>query len=167
MSASSSGGADFRASELGAKLFGGLFTGPLLELFAESRQAAETAQRTWRLCLRFQADKLARVPWEVLYQERAGGSFLAQASPIVRVPATGRAPRAPRPAKPRRILWVGASPNDLPTLDIDHERKCLEEALQTVGDAERPQVTTLKQARLDDVLRELRTNSYQVLHFAG
>src|SRR5262245_445496 len=87
----------FRAAEVGGRLYEALFTGSVRELLGESRKEAELERATWRLCLRFQADELSRVPWELLYQDRSGGSFLAHEHPVLRLPATGRRPRSVPP----------------------------------------------------------------------
>ncbi len=155
-----------QARILGTALFEQLFVGELLASFREARKALPIGQYL-RVRLRLPAS-LATLPWELLFDPR-DEQFLALAPDLVLV----RYPELPAPVTalhldgPLRVVFVAASPRDLPPLDIDQELHRVTAALK--GPMARNQIM-LDVVRGPDTLGQLRTRLREpahVVHFLG
>lgn len=159
---------------IGATLFRALFPEVMREIYGQSRQAADQAGKPWRLVLEIAVDRLARTPWELLYDPDRRQS-LACADSVVRRPAVnGRRVSRARASK-LRVSWVAASPRGHVPLQIEQERAMLDEALSAVPAASRPEVDALVPAvpaALFERLRrrgadaDLSSREAHVLHLA-
>ena len=151
-------------TELGRALFATLFTGEVGELYRTAWSAALAAGQGLRIRLHLRPRNselawLTKVPWEILYDERAGGfACLNPLTPLV------RHLDLPRPAEgtafqlPLRVLVVAANPAGLSALDLKGEQEAMEASAQ---------VQVLEGAGPEDLRRELRRGKYQVVHFMG
>ncbi len=155
-----------QARVLGTALFEQLLAGELLASFRESRKALPVGQYL-RVRLRLPAS-LVSLPWELLFDPR-DEQFLALAPDLVLV----RYPELPAPVTPLhldgplRVVFVAASPRDLPPLDIDQELNRILAALK--GPTARNQIV-LDVVRGPDTLGQLRTRLREpahVVHFLG
>lgn len=155
----------------GGDLYRHLFVDRVGDRFAYSRGRADADAETGlrlRLVLSPADDggaALAALPWELLYDAEQR-LFLGRSrlSPVVRcldVPG----PQAPPPVEPPlRVLGVLALPRRGPRLDLEAERRRVEEAW---GRQPLVELTWLAAADLEALRRTLRSAPFQVLHFMG
>ena len=121
-----------------------------------------------RLRLVIDGPELAALPWELLYDETLG-RFLALDG---RTPVTRfvRLPIAPLPwpqERTLRLLFTGASPSDLVTLDVAGEWRQIEQAIAPIVADGRLQTASVAQdATLAALLAALR-RGVDLWHFAG
>lgn len=154
----------------GRLLFAALFPGPVGELYASEWSAAMEAGQGLRirLHLRPRNPKLAwltRFPWELIFDERAGGfPCLNPLNPLVRHLDLPRpVERVPfRP--PIRVLVAAANPSGLPPLALQDEQKRIEAA--RTG-RKRVEVKVLENASPEELRQELTQGKYQIVHFMG
>jgi tetratricopeptide (TPR) repeat protein len=116
------------ARDFGNRLFRSLFTGSVLAGFRESYQRAESEGTRLRIVLTLPSS-LARLPWELMYDEDGGDGFIARSlsAPLVRhmkgLPIPNRLPKS----GPLRVLVVTASPAGLPHISSQAESQALSE----------------------------------------
>jgi hypothetical protein len=164
-----SAGPDARraATTFGGWLFDCVFSG---EVGALWQRAVDDVRRHRsgagvRLRLRFDgAPELEALPWELMY-DRSLDTFLSQSgrTPLVRyveVPAT---PRPLTVTGALRVLLVLASPSGLPDLDVDRERRAVEDAAEAATGGQLL-VDVLPQATLDALDEWLSRQVVHVLH---
>jgi CHAT domain len=153
-------------AEVGRGLFDALLPGEVRELYSAAWSGARAAGRGLRvrLHLRPRTPELAwltKIPWEVVYDERAGCfPCLNPLSPLVRhLDLPRAADRAPLQL-PLRVLVAAASPAGMAELDLRREL----ESLQAL-----PQIRAkvLQGAGPEDLRLELLRGGYQVVHFMG
>ncbi|MFQ6016400.1 MAG: tetratricopeptide repeat protein, partial [Anaerolineae bacterium] len=152
--------------EVGGKLYRALFTGSVQALYAQSLGMVGE-ERGLRLRLRLAPPELSVLPWEFLYdQERQEFIALSPQKPLTRYIACPERilPLQTRP--PLRILVVTACPPDLPALDIDKEKRLLQEALGSLIERKAVQIEFLEKATMSQVVDKVR-EGYHVLHFIG
>jgi hypothetical protein len=153
-------------TEPGRALFATLFAGEVGELYRTAWSAALAAGQGLRIRLHLRPRNpelawLTKVPWETLYDERAGEFVCLNA----RVPLV-RHLDLPRPVEragfqlPLRVLVVAANPAGLSALDLKGEQEAMEASGQV-------QVQVLEGAGPEDLRGELRRGKYQVVHFMG
>lgn len=155
---------DFK--ELGRNLFSVLFPAQVGELYASEWSAAVKAGQGVRIRLHLRPANpelawLTRIPWELIYDDRAGGfSCLNPLNPLIRhLDLTRPVERVPfRP--PIRVLVAAANPSGFSELDLDGETERIEESRLV-------RVEVLKAAGPEDLRRELRRGRYQIIHFMG
>jgi hypothetical protein len=152
--------------EAGRTLFAALFTGEVGELYGIAWSAAQAAGHGLRirLHLRPRSSELAwltRIPWEILFDERAGVfPGLNSLNPLI------RHLDLPRPVErvsfqlPLRVLVVAANPAGLSALDLKGEQEAIEASRQV-------RVKVLEGPGPEDLWRELQGGQYQVIHFMG
>jgi formylglycine-generating enzyme required for sulfatase activity len=156
--------------DAGAALFRALFSGQPGTLLAHS--LGSTGERGLRLRLRFQLDPddprltlLHSLPWELLYKADSRDFLgLSRRTPIIRSLEIPRpAPALPLPS-PLRILAIPALPEDTARLDLDLERRNLQEAWKEHPDVE---IVPLEKPGLAGLRQTLLASPFHVLHFMG
>jgi hypothetical protein len=155
------------AKRFGGRLFEALFAGPVRTLYTDAMAAARYEDRGLRLTLCLSgAPELMDVPWEYLFDDP---NFLSvsSATPIVRYLDLPRPHRPLRAELPLRILAVISSPMDYHSLDVDLERKRLEEALVELIRARVIEIDWLEHVTLPALLATLQRGSYQIIHYIG
>lgn len=156
---------------IGRTLFAALFPGPVGELYTSESNAAMVAGHGLRIRLHLRSSGnpelawLTRVPWELIFDNRAGGfPCLNPLNPLV------RHLDLPRPVEripfrpPIRVLVAAANPADLPQLGLQDEWKQIEAA--RTG-RKRIEVKVLEGASPEELRRELIRGKYQIVHFMG
>lgn len=152
--------------EVGRTLFRGLFIGEVGDLYSAAWSAAQEAGHGLRirLHLRPRSPELAwltKIPWEILFDERAGGfPCLNPLNPLVRHLDLPRPAERARFQLPLRVLVVAANPEELAALDLKGEQEAMEASRQV-------QVKVLEGLGPEDLRRELLRGKYQVVHFMG
>ena len=123
------------AKRFGRELFECLLQGEARDVYLSARHVAEASGRGLRVTLSLtETPDLMQIPWEFLYERP---SFLSQSiyTPLVRSLDLPSARPARPLTLPLRILGMVSSPQDFEALDVDEERRKLEDAL---SDLERP-----------------------------
>lgn len=152
--------------EAGQELFEGLFTGAVRETYRASVAVAHERGAKLRVVLHLEAAELSGLPWEAMWDPEAR-AYLCRKEPLVRhVPA----PYTPDPlpvTPPMRILGLVASPRGLPPLDVQRERRHLDDAVAPAVADGRIHVEWLESATWDSLQDRLLTRAWHVLHFVG
>lgn len=145
-----------------------LLSGEIRDIYIRSRERARLAGQGLRIRLRAQDPRLSGLPWEYLH-EGATLDFLclSRETPVVRYLESATAPEALTVAPPLSILGVIAAPSDLPSLDVDAERKRIEEATAPLRGAGLLKLTWLAGSTARDLMKSMRQGPFHVLHFVG
>jgi hypothetical protein len=159
---------DATVERFGGALFDALFAGDVRSCLDVSRRDAAAAGKGLRVKLRIQAPDVATLPWEFMYDARAGEYLsLSKYSPIVRyleLPA----PVVPlKVDPPLRMLAMIASPEDLPALNIERERLRVETALSELVDGGVIEVEWILDGNWRTLQRRLDESTWHLFHFAG
>ena len=158
--------ADLDLAEAGRALFSSLFAGAVGELYSAVWSAAQAAGEGVRLRLHLRPQEpalagLTGIPWEILFDERAGCfPCLNPLNPLVRHLDLPRpVERAPF-RRPLRVLVVAASPAGLAALDLEGEQEGMEASRQV-------RVKVLAGVGPEELRAELLRGGYQAVHFMG
>jgi hypothetical protein len=158
----------FRAKQFGGELFAALFQGEVRDLYVSCAARAQQAGRGLRVTLVLTASpELMDVPWEYLYDEP---DFLAVSSwtPVVRSLDVPRPVTPLTVTAPLRVLGMISDPIDLLRLDVDGERRRLEDAFRPLKLAGRAEIQWTKGGTLEALLRTLRqSDGFHIFHFIG
>jgi hypothetical protein len=150
-----------RMQEIGGLLFNALFTRKISRAFGRSYDAIPDGE-SLRLTLALQPPELSALPWELLYDPDEGVFLAARLSyPVVRHVESGTPVASPVTTKKLKILYLQASPVDLPPLELVKSENALREAL---GD--KAEITAIRAARPDQLQRMLRQD-FHILHYDG
>ena len=150
-----------RMQEIGSLLFNALFTRRISNAFGHSYQAISKGE-SLRLLLALQPPELAALPWELLFNPDEGVFLAARLSyPVARSVDSGIPIADPVTATKLKILYIQASPVDLPPLELVKSENALRAAL---GD--KAEVTAVRAARPDQLQRLLRQD-FHILHYDG
>lgn len=156
------------AKRFGHELFESLLQGEVRDVYLSARRLAEVRERGLRVTLSLTgAPDLMQIPWEFLYERP---SFLAQSiyTPLVRSLDLSSA-RPPRPLTlPLRILGMVSRPQGFETLDVDTERRKLEDALSALQAQGMVELRWLEGATLSELNRVIGApDDVHVLHYIG
>ncbi len=148
---------------LGKSLFSFLFSSTLNRHFLAS---LEVAQEGIRIRLQIMPEELARLPWELLYDEEVGALALNPHTPIIRH-WSGTPTIRPRPlSKALRGILAFASPQNLPKLAIEAERDLLLRVFDVMNKDSKPELKMVFHAKKSDLKMALQDDIH-FLHFAG
>ena len=152
----------------GQVLFDALFADEVRNVFDVSRARAAQDGDGLRIRLSFDTGTLAGLPWEYMFDERAGDFVgLSEGTPIVRYLRIGQPPRPLTVEPPLRMLGLIASPADRATLDTAAERERLENALQALRTSNRVELHWAEGESWRALQHELRKGPWHVFHFVG
>jgi hypothetical protein len=152
----------------GGRLFDALFSGEVRRVYDMSRQAVADRGRGLRIKLRITEPALTAIPWEFLYDPRAG-EFLALSryTPVVRYTELPLPDPDLQVTPPLHVLGMAASPADAPPLDLGREINRLEEAVAGLKAKGRLELTWLEKATWRDLHAALQQAPWHVFHFIG
>lgn len=156
--------------EIGAELYRTVFQGAVRTLLDKSRgQLEREAGLGLRLKLKIDPSDpdtgvLADLPWELLCDETGDCFALSRQTSVVRYLDVPRFSQPIPFTPPLKILAAGASPRDLPALDLDEEMGRLEELNRSGSGV---QVRVLPHASAGSIRQALAEDSWNVLHFMG
>jgi len=150
-----------RMQEIGALLFNAIFTRRIARAFGRSYDAIPDGG-SLRLKLALQPSELVALPWELLFDPDEGVFLAARLSyPVVRHVESGIPVAGPIAAQTLKVLYVQASPVDLPPLELEKSEKALADAL-----GKKAHITSIRAARPDQLQRMLRQD-FHILHYDG
>ena len=154
--------------DFGRELFEAAFNGPIGRLYAASREHSHIKGKGLRVRLRIQAPELAKLPWEYLYDaERGEYVCLSANTSLVRYLELPQPVQGLKVAPPLRILGLIANPSDLGQLDVEQEKACVEQAVETLRHRGLVELTWLKGQSLRDLQVAMWSGPWHVLHFVG
>ena len=152
--------------EFGRQLFDFAFPPELRAHLLTSYQQAAQQGTPLQVRLRVGPSELAALPWEFLY-DPSEDNYLCLSTPLVRYVDVLR-PRQPLTVTPPlRILAMIARPADMDSLDVDHERRRLTEALAALQAGGRVQLTWVEGQTWWDLQDALDRGDWHVFHFIG
>ncbi|HET8988138.1 MAG TPA: CHAT domain-containing protein, partial [Humibacillus sp.] len=154
--------------DYGRRLGDALLTGPVLDAFTQSLDAAAALDKDLRVRLRLDAvPELDPVPWEYVYDSRLERFLtLSQQTPVVRLLDSLKRPPAVSVESPLRVLVMISSPSDMPELAVDREKQLLLATTADMVGSGQLAVTVLDTATLTELQRAL-LGDYHVFHFIG
>jgi hypothetical protein len=151
----------------GNELFDSIFRSRVRDVYRDSYAQARAEGKGLRITLALaDASDLMNLPWEYLYDDP---SFLSISTwtPVVRYLNLPRARRPLPVTTPLRILGMVSAPSDAVVLDVEREKRLLEEALTDLVGSGGVEISWLEKATLRGLQRELRRGPYHVFHFIG
>ena len=155
------------AQKLGSELFDALFRGNLRDLYHAASAQADAAGKGMRITLLLgETPDLMHVPWEYMCDD---GRFLSvsERTPIVRYLDLKKAHK-PLPIEgPLRIIGMVSSPTDVAELDVEAEKRRLDEALERPISRGEVELVWLDDATLSALHEALEQGPFHILHFIG
>ena len=159
----------------GNVLFEAAFPEEIRACYNSSLEKARASGKGLRLRLHIEAPDLATLPWEYLYdEERRKFVCLARDTPVVRYlriqdeDDARRQPIAVDP--PLRILGMVAAPTvetGLARLDVEREKRRIEEALAKLGQRERVELVWLEGQTSWALQEAMQRGPWHAFHFIG
>ena len=154
--------------EFGQALFEALFVGKVRSLYYMNLREARRQDKGLRLKLLIQPPELAVLPWEFLYDPDSDEYLcLHSKTPLVRYLDSRQPVERLMVSPPLRILGMIASPSDLELLDVEHEKRLLEEATRYLQADGLVELTWLEGQTWRDLARAMRHGPWHVFHFIG
>lgn len=154
------------AKTLGSELFEALFSDAVRDLYRRQMAEADRMGKGLRIMIYLdQTPELMDVPWEYL---RADGRFLSLSdrTPISRY--LDAEPRKPLPLElPLRIIGMVSSPSEVVELDVEAEKRRLENALQPLVLRGEVEIAWVERATPRELLEALEREEFHVFHYVG
>lgn len=152
----------------GGQLFKALLADDVRTCFELSRREAQFQGKGLRLKLRVTDPRLAVLPWEFLFDDDQS-EFVALSSntPMVRSIELPRVVQPLRIVPPIKVLGMVASPEDLPPLNVEREKRRVEHAIAPLVARGAVEVTWLETGTWRELLRAMRKGPWHVFHFVG
>jgi hypothetical protein len=152
--------------EFGRQLFEFAFPAEVREHLSAARRQAAQEDTRMQLRLRIGPAELASLPWEFLY-DTSRDDYLCLSTPLVRY-LDVREPRRPlMVTPPLRILGMVARPGELEALNVDHEKRRLEQALAVLERAGGVQLTWVEGQTWWDLQNALDQGRWQTMTAAS
>lgn len=158
-------------NELGKELYDALFSGAIGKMYQRSYAAlSDNPEVGLRIKLHLNLDDpgvsaLAQIPWEFAYESDTMEYLtLSRQTPIVRFIEVQRKPTQHALPVMLRILVVMSSPNGVASLDLEKERKLIEQSWAGESNVE---VDFLEHPTPDTLLSAVVAKQYHVLHYMG
>ncbi len=159
---------DATVEGFGGALFDSLFSGDVRSCLDVTRHEASASGKGVRIKLRIQAPEVATLPWEFMYDGRSGEYLsLSKYSPVVRYLELASPVVPLRVDPPLRMLAMVASPDDLPTLNVERERLRVETALSGLVAAGAIEVEWILDGSWRTLQRRLDDDTWHLFHFSG
>jgi hypothetical protein len=155
--------------DFGTELFGFLFPSEILGQYRNVAVVAASLQNKGvRLKLRFaeSASSLSPIPWEFLY-DKARRDFISldHESALVRYLDLPRPVEALVVSQPLKILGMVSNP--LNDLDVEREKRLVEDSLASLISNGRIELGWLKGDTFRDIQSEMRRGDWHVFHYIG
>ncbi|MBI3797520.1 MAG: SEL1-like repeat protein [Deltaproteobacteria bacterium] len=159
---------ELAVQSFGQAVFDALFVGDLRSRYDASLADVARQGKGLRITLQIEAPELTVLPWEFLYDSRQGEYVgVSRYTSIVRSfeQAQGIEPFPLKP--PLRILGMVASPKDQEPLDVQGEKRRVEEAVARLRQHGLVELSWLPGQTWRDLQRAMRTGPWHVFHFIG
>src|SRR5918998_3070687 len=154
--------------DFGQNLFQALLHGEIRAHYDLSLREAKRQNKGLRLKLRIQPPELAVLPWEFLYDPgRSSYLCLSSKTPLVRYLELREPIEQLAVSPPLKILGMVASPSDLAPLDVEHEKRRVEEAIKDLQTQGRVELTWLEGQTARDLQRAMICGPWHIFHFIG
>jgi hypothetical protein len=156
--------------DLGRALFDAIFVNEIRSCYDVSRREAGRQGKGLRLKLRIdeKIPELAVLPWEFLFDFREREYVcLSRNTPLVRYLETSHPPKPLLIEPPLQILGLIANPSDLDPLDIERERRRLEQAVAPLRTRGLVELTWIEGETWRALQRQMRNGSWHIFHFIG
>ena len=154
--------------DFGRDLCAALFCGEIRSRYDVSLIKAAHQGKGLRVKLRIQAPELAALPWEFIFDKNDSEYLcLSRETPIVRYIELPKPIQPLTITLPLRILVMIAAPSDLQSLDIEKEKKRIEEAVKDLETRGLVELTWLSGQTWRDLQRAMRGGPWHVFHFIG
>jgi hypothetical protein len=150
----------------GQELFNALFRDDILSIYNQSRGIAEEKGKDLRIILRIKSPEMNLVPWELLYDRQNNSYLCLRDSPIVRYLQVGRPVKSLKVKAPLRILGLISNPKNLAELDVENEKKRVNDALKDLQAKGLVELKWVKGQTWEDLLRELK-GTWHVFYYIG
>jgi beta-lactam-binding protein with PASTA domain len=152
----------------GQNLFQALLHGEIRAHYDLSLREAKRQNKGLRLKLRIQPPELAVLPWEFLYDPgRSSYLCLSSKTPLVRYLELREPIEQLAVSPPLKILGMVASPSDLTPLNVEHEKRRVEEAIKDLQTQGRVELTWLEGQTARDLQRAMIRGPWHIFHFIG
>ncbi|MDQ3912482.1 MAG: CHAT domain-containing protein [Actinomycetota bacterium] len=156
------------AQDFGRGLFDALLVGDVRTRFEMSLDEARRQNKGLRLKLRIRPPELAHLPWEFLYDaEQDRYLCLSATTPLVRHLDLPRGVERLAVSPPLRVLGMVTSPSGLEALDVEHEKRLVEEAVKRLRAQNLLELTWLDGQTWRYLQRAMRGGPWHVFHFVG
>jgi hypothetical protein len=155
-----------RLRRVGRLLFDALFSGPVLDTYRASVATARASGEALRVVLRLADPHLAALPWEAMFDSETE-AYICRREALVRLIPAPYTPEQVPVNPPLRVLVLVASPQGMPSVDIDAERTHLAEALAAPIAEGLIELSWLLQASWQSLHESLLSGQWHVLHFIG
>jgi uncharacterized membrane protein HdeD (DUF308 family) len=154
--------------DFGRGLFESLLVGDVRTRYEMSLSEARRQGKGLRLKLRIQPSELAVLPWEFLYDaERDRYPSLSSNTPLVRYLDLPQPVEPLRVSPPLRVLGMVTSPLGLDPLDVEHEKRLVEEATRGLREGGSLELTWLEGQTWRHLQRAMRRGPWHIFHFVG
>src|SRR5215212_5678462 len=154
--------------DFGRGLFESLLVGEVRTRYEMSLSEARRQGKGLRLKLRIQPSELAVLPWEFLYDaERDRYPCLSSNTPLVRYLDLPQPVEPLRLSPPLRVLGMVTSPLGLDQLDVEHEKRLVEEATRGLRESGSLELTWLEGQTWRHLQRAMRRGPWHIFHFVG
>jgi uncharacterized membrane protein HdeD (DUF308 family) len=154
--------------DFGRGLFESLLVGDVRTRYEMSLSEARRQGKGLRLKLRIQPSELAVLPWEFLYDaERDRYPSLSSNTPLVRYLDLPQPVEPLRVSPPLRVLGMVTSPLGLDPLDVEHEKRLVEEAIRGLRERGLLELTWLEGQTWRHLQRAMRSGPWHIFHFVG
>jgi tetratricopeptide (TPR) repeat protein len=154
--------------DFGSSLFESLLVGDVRTRYEMSLSEARRQGKGLRLKLRIQPSELAVLPWEFLYDvDRDRYPCLSSNTPLVRYLDLPQPVEPLIVSPPLRILGMVTSPLGLDPLDVEHEKRLVEEATRGLSEDGLLELTWLDGQTWRHLQRGMRRGPWHVFHFVG
>ncbi len=159
---------DHVVQDFGKDLFLALFAGEIRNRYDVSIEKARIENKGLRIKLRLRAPELAALPWEFMFDPRIAEYICLSLNTLI-----VRYPEIPQPVQPLavklplRILGMIAIPDNLMPLDVEYEKRWIENAIQYLKAEGRVELTWLPGQTWRDLAEAMQTGDWNVFHFIG
>ena len=154
--------------DFGKGLFESLLVGDVRTRYEMSLGEARRQGKGLRLKLRIQPSELAVLPWEFLYDaQRDRYPCLSSNTPLVRYLDLSQPVEPLAVSPPLKVLGMVTNPSGLEPLDVEHEKRLVEEAIKGLREAGLLELTWLEGQTWRHLQRAMRLGPWHVFHFVG
>ena len=154
--------------DFGLALFDALMTGEVRSRYDVSRDKAACQGKGLRLKLRIQPPELAVIPWEFMYDSRiAEYVCLSRETPVIRYIELPQTIQTLGVILPLRILVMIASPQDLPSINVEIEKQRIKDATKKLQEEGFIDVAFMEGSTWRDLQKYMQGGPWHIFHFIG